>query len=227
MTVKQFVSCFDKNYEEFAELLMTLISEKESIRNINRKTEEFKKDRAITSDEYIVTIGPEGSKVNKTNFPDCYDKYGIHIGFRGRKAWICCEDYNWKKKEVKEFRKELILLLDELGMRTDNIDVEIEENIKKAKVAKSTAIVCTGGSLAGNIIMGSLITVSLMAPSIPIYFLVYYYIKNKIFNYLNKQKIREQQYKLAVVMFYHKYINDFLNINTLNDDVDKDNRINF
>lgn len=226
MTEKSFVSCFDKNCEEYAETLMTLISENESIRNINLKKEAFKKDRVITSDEYVLTIGSEGSKVNKTNFPDCYDKYGIHIGFRGKKAWICCEDYDWNKKEVKEFRKELILLLDELGMRTDNIDVEIEENIKKAKAAKSTAIVCTGSS-AGNIIMGSLITVSLMAPSIPIYLSVYYYIKNKICNYLNKQKIREQQYKLAVVMFYHKYINDFLNINTSKDDVDKDNGMNF
>ena len=225
MTEKSFVSCFDKNCEEYAETLMTLISENESIRNINLKKEAFKKDRVITSDEYVLTIGSEGSKVNKTNFPDCYDKYGIHIGFRGKKAWICCEDYDWNKKEVKEFRKELILLLDELGMRTDNIDVEIEENIKKAKAAKSTAIVCTG-SLAGNIIMGSLVTI-LMATSIPIYLSVYYYIKNKIWNYLNKQKIREQQYKLAVVMFYHKYINDFLNINTSKDDVDKDNGMNF
>lgn len=225
MTEKSFVSCFDKNCEEFAELLMTLISDEGAIRNINIKKETFKKDRAITSDEYVVTIGLEGSKVNKMNFPDCYDKYGIHIGFRGKKAWICCEDYNWKKKEVNEFRKELILLLDELGMRTENIDVEIEENIKKAKVAKSTAIVCTG-SLAGNIIMGSLIT-TLMATNIPIYLSVYCYIKNKIWNFLNKHKIREQQYKLAVVMFYHKYINEFLNISTSKEDAEKDNGMNF
>ena len=133
MAEKSFVSCFDKNYDEFAELLMTLISDEGSIRNINLSKESFKKDRAITSDEYVVTIGPKSSKVNKTNFPDNYNKYGIHIGFRGRKAWICCEDYSWNEQNLKVFQTDLIQLLDEHGMRTENIDEEIAEYIKKVK----------------------------------------------------------------------------------------------
>ena len=231
MTEKSFVTCFDKDFKECAELLMTLISQNESICNINRKTEEFNKDCAVTSSEYVLTIGPNGSKVNRSNFPDCYNKYGIHIGFRGRKAWICCEDYNWNKEKVKEFRKELIQLLDELGMRIDNIDEEIEENIKKAKVAKTTAVVSTG-SLAGNVIMESIISTSTTLFSIPksiamAFTLLYYIFRELIEDLMNKQKIRDQQYKLAVVLFYHKYINEFLNINASKEDVDKDKRMDF
>ena len=37
MQEKSFATCFDKNCEEFAELLMTLVSENPSICNINQK----------------------------------------------------------------------------------------------------------------------------------------------------------------------------------------------
>ena len=72
MQEKSFATCFDKNCEEFAELLMTLVSENPSICNINQKKEVFKKDRAITSNEYVLAIGPDGSKVNRASFPDSY-----------------------------------------------------------------------------------------------------------------------------------------------------------
>ncbi len=122
MQEKSFATCFDKNCEEFAELVMTLVSENPSICNINQKKEVFKKDRAITSNEYVLAIGPDGSKVNRASFPDSYNKYGIHIGYRGRKAWISCENFDWTEKSLGEFHTDLILLLKELGMSTDNID---------------------------------------------------------------------------------------------------------
>lgn len=101
MQEKSFATCFDKNCEEFAELLMTLVSENPSICNINQKKEVFKKDRAITSNEYVLAIGPDGSKVNRASFPDSYNKYGIHIGYRGRKAWISCENFDWTEKKFR------------------------------------------------------------------------------------------------------------------------------
>lgn len=79
MQENSFATCFDKNYEEFAELLMTLVSENPSICNIHLKKEVFKKDRAITSNEYVLAIGLYGSKVNRASFPDCYNRYGIPI----------------------------------------------------------------------------------------------------------------------------------------------------
>ena len=54
-----------------------------------------------------------------------------------------------------------------------------------------------------------------------------YIFRELIEDLMNKQKIRDQQYKLAVVLFYHKYINEFLNINTSKEDVDKDKRMDF
>ena len=110
-------------------------------------------------------------------------------------------------------------------------DEEIEENIKKAKVAKTTAVVSTG-SLAGNVIMESIITTSATLFSIPkaiamVITVLNYIFRELIEDLMNKQKIRDQQYKLAVVLFYHKYINEFLNINTSKEDVDKDKRMDF
>ena len=158
MQEKSFATCFDKNCEEFAELLMTLVSENPSICNINQKKEVFKKDRAITSNEYVLAIGPDGSKVNRASFPDSYNKYGIHIGYRGRKAWISCENFDWTEKSLGEFHTDLILLLKELGMSTDNIDDRIAENVKKVKTEKSMDGISSISTIDG-IIMSSLTTI--------------------------------------------------------------------
>lgn len=174
MQEKSFATCFDKNCEEFAELLMTLVSENPSICNINQKKEVFKKDRAITSNEYVLAIGPDGSKVNRASFPDSYNKYGIHIGYRGRKAWISCENFDWTEKSLGEFHTDLILLLKELGMSTDNIDDRIAENVKKAKTEKSMDGISSISTIDG-IIMSSLTTAALtfeMVKKLPLVSLV-------------------------------------------------------
>lgn len=223
MRERSFVTCFDKDCEEYAEVLMTLISENESICNINIKKEEFKKDRKVTSGEYVLTIGPEGSKVNKTNFPDCYDKYGIHIGFRGRKAWICCEDYSWNEQNLKAFQTDLIQLLDEHGMRTENIDEEIAEYIKKIKKIKTMDDVCVRPSPLT--VDKTLISIVAELAWIVGYTGTDFMLKGINYSRIKKE-IRTRQYCLAVVMFYHKYINEFLNISTSTEDVDKDNGMN-
>lgn len=223
MRERSFVTCFDKDCEMYAEVLMTLISENESICNINIKKEEFKKDRKVTSGEYVLTIGPEGSKVNKTNFPDCYDKYGIHIGFRGRKAWICCEDYSWNEQNLKAFQTDLIQLLDEHGMRTENIYEEIAEYIKKVKKIKTMDDVCVRSS-------PQTVDKTLISIVAELAWIVGYTGTDFTLKWINysriKKEIRTLQYRLAVVMFYHKYINEFLNISTSTEDVDKDNGMN-
>lgn len=223
MRERSFVTCFDKDCEMYAEVLMTLISENESICNINIKKEEFKKDRKVTSGEYVLTIGPEGSKVNKTHFPDCYDKYGIHIGFRGRKAWICCEDYRWNEKKLKEFQTDLIQLLDEHRMRKDNINEEIAEYIKKVKKIKTMDDVCVRPSpQTVNETFNSIVPEMAWIVG---YIGTNFMLKGIKYSRIKKE-IRTLQYCLAVVMFYHKYINEFLNISTSREDVDKDNGMN-
>ena len=227
MQEKSFATCFDKNCEEFAELLMTLVSENPSICNINQKKEVFKKDRAITSNEYVLAIGPDGSKVNRASFPDSYNKYGIHIGYRGTKAWISCENFDWTVESLREFRIELISLLEESGMRTDNIDDRIAENVKKIKSEKSMDSITSYSTIDG-IIMGSLTTVAIAGEFVknPIGSFVSY-VRQWIDNILNASQRREQQYKLAVVLFYHKYITDFLELKNSANNNAEDEKMNF
>lgn len=223
---KSFVTCFDKDCEDFAEVLMTLMSENPSICNINQKKEEFKRDRKVTSNEYVLTIGPKGSKVNKSSFCDCYSKYGIHIGFRGRKAWISCENFNWDENSLKGFHTELIQLLKDHDMQVDNIDDEIAKYVKKT-VATGVLDVCEGPIWSG-IIMSSLVTATVMNKSklLPIGSLglpILSTLLRQLFdNLLNASKRRKQQYKLAVVLFCYKYMNEFLGLETSNDFGGKD-----
>lgn len=215
--IKSFVTCFDKDCEKFAEVLMTLVSENPSIRNINQKNEVFKKNIAVTSDEYVLTIGSKSSKVNKSSFCDCYSKYGIHIGFHGRKAWISCENFNWDEKSLKEFHTDLIQLLKDHDMPVDNIDDEIAKNMKKT--VSAGALDTFIGPKGTGIIMSSLTMAAIMNKSkspkhdwlVPFKFL-----RRLIDNLLNASERRKQQYRLAVVLFYHNYINKFLGLDTSN-----------
>lgn len=210
-----FVTCYDKDCEEFAELLMTLVSENSYICNINKKSELFKKDFAVTSNEYVLTIGSKASKINIKSFKDTYNKYGIHIGFRGRKAWVSCEHFNWNKKNLREFHEELIMLLNELGMCTDDINDRIAENIKKAIITKSLSDI-QGKNTTETIIMTSLTSAVLLSYMFYCNNSLFLLIKmawNWIENIKNSSERKKEQYKLAIVLFYHKYINDFLEIN--------------
>lgn len=228
MQEKSFATCFDKNCEEFAELLMTLVSENPSICNINQKKELFKKDRAITSNEYVLAIGPDGSKVNRASFPDCYNKYGIHIGYRGRKAWISCENFDWTEESLNEFRTEMIPLLKEVGMRTDNIDDRIAENVKKVKSEKSMDDITSNSTIDG-IIMSSLTTAAIVGEFVkksPIVSFVNN-LKQSLDNIWYAKERRNQQYNLAVVLFYHKYITDFLELNNSANNNAEDEMMNF
>lgn len=136
-TEKSFVTCYDKDWEEYAEILMTLVSKDKSLRNVKRDKEEFKKDRSIVSDEYVLTIGKKSSEYNSRNFKDIYNNYGIHIGYHGAKAWIHCDDFDWDKKSQFEFNKGLFSLLEELGMKTEDFDEKTQKLLKKYIMAES------------------------------------------------------------------------------------------
>ena len=89
-------------------------------------------------------------------------------------------------------------------MSTDNIDDRIAENVKKVKTEKSMDGISSISTIDG-IIMSSLTTAALtfeMVKKLPLVSLV-----NKVWqwidNILNASERRKQQYKLAVVLFYH------------------------
>jgi len=206
MTEKSFATCFDKGCEQFAEVLMTLVSKDDRICNIKTSREEFKKDRSIVSGEYVLTIGEKSSAVQRANFPDKYNAYGIHIGFYGHKAWISCESYDWNRKSLLDFQIELRKILKELGMPTDAIDKDVKELSDKKNKAKKKA---NSNPDVATIVLESLAEatwglsgMSKLVKSI-----------QKIADNLwNKSARRKQQYKLAVVLFFHKYIKEFLDI---------------
>lgn len=111
-------------------------------------------------------------------------------------------------------------------MQVDNIDDEIAKYVKKT-VATGVLDVCEGPIWSG-IIMSSLVTATVMNKSklLPIGSLglpILSTLLRQLFdNLLNASKRRKQQYKLAVVLFCYKYMNEFLGLETSNDFGGKD-----
>ena len=189
MSKKSFATCYDKNCEKYAAMLMTLVSKNKSICNIDQQKEVFQKDRSITSNEYVLTIGPESSKNNMETFKDTYNKYGIHIGYHGRKAWISCEAIIWYDYTLKAFRTELLSLLEDLGMRTDNMDdLKAEKNKEQNVLAR-------------------------IYEPYAMAFSVLWEIAKDFCGIQDSPKGEKKQYMFAVALFYHKYLNEFLELN--------------
>jgi len=227
-----FVTSYDNDCVEFAETLMTLVSADKYLCNIKRSNEEFKKDRSIVSGEYILTIGNEASKYNMQNFKDIYNNYGIHFGYHGTKAWISCESFKWDEKSLLKFHTELISVLDELGMNTENIDDIAKKVLKEQKNIKKNIDSFEGkpglqkGDFAEafyneayNVLMTSLAVNNIMQKNM---IMGFFLAVGKWFrDFLKKSERRKQQYKYATVLFYYRYIHDFLELDDKNNKDDK------
>lgn len=84
-------------------------------------------------------------------------------------------------------------------------------------------------STIDGVIMSSLTTTALTLEIVKMFphgFLVYK-VRQWIDNILNASKRREQQYKLAVVLFYRKYITDFLELKNSANNNAEDEKMNF
>jgi hypothetical protein len=222
-TGKSFVTCYDKGCEEYAETLMTLVSKDKALMNIIRKQEEFNKDRGIVSGEYVLTIGKKGSEYNSRNFKDIYNNYGIHFGYYGAKAWIYCDDYDWDINSQFEFNKEFFSFLDELGMKTEDFDekarklyeklVESQKQTIKGKqrdhdsAGMNAPVMRDDIDAAMKSVLNELLIDfsywDLFSP-----FAIRYFIRK----WKKKAKRRNNQYRFAIVLFYHRYLHDFLGI---------------
>lgn len=214
-----FVTSYDKDCEEYANTLMTLVSADEHLCNIKRSSEEFRKDRSIVSGEYVLTIGNDASKNNMQNFKDNYNNYGIHFGYHGTKAWICCENYKWDKDSLFKFHSELISVLDEFGMKTDNIDERAKEYLKNRKKNMSSynGKKAQLGDLAKEVLMTNIAVTSTLMQSIWLGFGGLLLLAKWIYGLWEKSELRKQQYKYAIVLFYKRYIHEFLKIDEMND----------
>ena len=221
-----FVTSYDNDCGGYADTLMTLVSNDKYLCNITRRNEEFKKDRSIVSGEYVLTIGNQASKNNLQNFKDKYNNFGIHFGYHGTKAWICCENFKWDKESLFKFHSELISVLDEFGMKTDNIDDRVKEfleNKKKnmnsynGKKAQKGDLAKTFQNEAYEVLMTNIAVTSTLQQSIGLGFWGFLHLAKWFIGLLEKSELRKQQYKYAIVLFYKRYIHEFLKIDEMND----------
>ena len=208
-----FVTSYDNDCGVYADTLMTLVSNDKYLCNITRRNEEFKKDRSIVSGEYVLTIGNEASKNNLQNFKDKYNNFGIHFGYHGTKAWICCESFKWDKESLFKFHSELISVLDEFGMKTDNIDERAKEYLKNRKKNMNSynGKKAQLGDLANEVLMTNIAVTSTLMQSIWLVSEVLLFLAEWIYGLREKSELRKQQYKYAIVLFYKRYIHEFLN----------------
>ena len=216
METKSFVTCYDSDCEKYAELLMTLVSMNDKIKNINFLREEFKKNKGIVSTEYVLTIGKEGSAVNSQHFPpNKYDSYGIQIGVKGRKAWIVCNDFNWTIESEHEFLKEMTACFEALNMKTEDIEKERKEIEKflnrEKKIEKEDKN--EKRSLIKDIIS---IPASIVTIPYDLYIISYFWASYLADVFKDKTTRRYFQYKYAVSLFYKDFIEDFLQVKEQN-----------
>lgn len=176
---KQFVVVYDNDCKEYADSLMTLVSNDKTLRVIKRSRKEFDKDSSIVSDEYDLTIGEKASAHNRPNFGDIYNEFWVHIGFYGTKAWISC-DFEFMDKNTR----------DDFFVKYNSLREEFVKEKYNHKNALKTIFIREA-------------VLNLLIPPTP---LLQQIARGIIF----KNRLKELQYRYAIVLFYRDYLNDFL-----------------
>lgn len=211
----KFITCYDKNLQEVAEFLKILVSNNDSINNLDFNLVQFK-NQEIVSKEYVLYIGKKSVNKKSKMFKDAYNKYGIHIGYYGKNAWVYCEDFNWTEESYYNLKKDLITILKDLDLNDKDIDDDIAkqvENVKNGEDWESVVNSCKNNEeriRSACVWMAFSITpaMNLFAP--PLWILEW--VIKKIKNYFSKEEKRKHQYLLAIVIFYRFYLNELLNI---------------
>lgn len=176
---KQFVVVYDNDCKEYADSLMTLVSNDKTLRVIKRSRKEFDKDSSIVSDEYVLTIGEKASAHNRPNFGDIYNEFGAHIGFYGTKAWISC-DFEFMDKNTR----------DDFFVKYNSLREEFVKEKYNHENALKTIFIREA-------------VLNLLIPPTP---LLQQIARGIIF----KNRLKELQYRYAIVLFFRDYLNDFL-----------------
>lgn len=214
-TKKQFTIIYDDSCKEYSTILNTLVSECEELKNIEHSIEKYQKDMALTDKDCVVFLGKEASKDYRNNFKDVFSKYGIHIGFRGTKAWIYCEKITWNKKSYFEFHQALLHLYELLDMNPSRIKESINLGIKEYINTGNTSIPI-GTTTAQGLLWSSIITSTIIVnPFIylgPIGWLIY--IAQRWFKDLQADSKRiDQQYRYAIASFFALHLKDYMKLN--------------
>lgn len=131
----KFITCYDKDLEEVGEFLKILVSSNASINNLDFNLVQFK-NQEIVSREYVLYIGKKSVNKKSKMFKDAYNKYGIHIGYYGKNAWVYCEDFNWTERSYSNLKEDLIIILNDLNLNHNDIDDDIAKQVKNMKNGK-------------------------------------------------------------------------------------------
>lgn len=222
--MKQFTIVFDKKQSEYATILNTLVSEVEEVKNVERSLKVYQNNMALTDKDCVLFVGNESSQKYRNNFKDIYSKYGIHIGYRGCKAWIYCEKYNWDKLSYKKFHNELLDLYKRLDMNPAKVQDFVTVGIKEY-CRTGTTKAPGSSSFAQQTLWTSVVTSSIVAmPPFfnPILWLIYNKLKKWIKSLFAESTRMDQQYKFATVLFFSDYLKKYLKLACV-EDVDEEN----
>ena len=214
-TKKQFTIIYDDSCKEYSTILNTLVSECEELKNIEHSIKKYQKDMALTDKDCVVFLGKEASNDYRNNFKDVFSKYGIHIGYRGTKAWIYCEKITWNKKSYFEFHQALLHLYELLDMNPSRIKESINLGIKEYTNTGNTSIPI-GTTTAQGLLWSSIITSTIIVnPFIylgPIGWLIYK--AQRWFKDLQADSKRiDQQYRYAIASFFALHLKDYMKLN--------------
>lgn len=209
--MKQFTIIYDKEQEEYATVLNTLISEIKEAKNVKREFKIYDQNMNLTDKDFVLFVGDKSSLMYRENFKDSYSKYGIHLGYRGTKAWIYCEKAEWNKKIYKEFHNELLELYQKMAMNPSKVQEHVDEGVKEY-IETGTSVVPVGSTIAQQVLWTSIITsqIIVMNPLISLLYMTYRWIKSL---FAESTRI-DQQYRFAVVLFFSEYLKDYLKITT-------------
>ena len=207
--MKQFTIVFDSKQKEYATILNTLVSEEECVKNIKVDFKEYESGMTLTDKDNVLFVGKKSSKNYIGNFKDKYSKYGIHLGFRGCKAWIYCEKFDWNEQNYKKFHDELLDLYKRLDMNPAKVQNFVDEGVKEY-CKKGTTTPPLTSTFVQQILWGPVVTsqvgvISLIAVN-PLFAIGAKWIKSL----LAESTRIDQQYRFATVLFFNDYLKVYL-----------------
>ena len=213
--MKQFTIVFDSKQKEYATILNTLVSEEEWVKNIKVDFKEYESGMTLTDKDNVLFVGEKSSKNYIGNFKDKYSKYGIHLGFRGCKAWIYCEKFDWNEQNYKKFHDELLDLYKRLDMNPAKVQNFVDEGVKEY-CKKGTTTPPLTSTFVQQILWGPVVTslvlllsqvrVSPLIAVNPLFAIGAKWIKSL----LAESTRIDQQYRFATVLFFSDHLKAYL-----------------
>ena len=163
----------------------------------------------LTDKDNVLFVGKKSSKNYIGNFKDKYSKYGIHLGFRGCKAWIYCEKFDWNEQNYKKFHDELLDLYKRLDMNPAKVQNFVDEGVKEY-CKKGTTTPPLTSTFVQQILWGPVVTsqvgvISLIAVN-PLFAIGAKWIKSL----LAESTRIDQQYRFATVLFFSDHLKAYL-----------------